>query len=162
MAESEVLKMKFTISSVILWPKKIGHSPRSVLFNDQSVNIITGASRTGKSALIPIIDYCLGSDKCTIPVDTIRSACWWFGVLFNMDGEQILLCRREPGDKATTGDMTNSFGTRSPTQASRLTPPPSRSPLRRASGRKPTSWTRSSAATLRLMAIITIIPLSPP
>ena len=97
--------MKFTISSVILWPKKIGHSPRSVLFNDQSVNIITGASRTGKSALIPIIDYCLGSDKCTIPVDTIRSACWWFGVLFNMDGEQILLCRREPGDKATTGDM---------------------------------------------------------
>lgn len=97
--------MKFTISSVILWPGKTGFSPRSVPFKDQSVNIITGASRTGKSALIPIIDYCLGSDKCTIPVDTIRNACSWFGVLFNMKGEQLLLCRREPGDKPSTGDM---------------------------------------------------------
>lgn len=97
--------MRFTIKSVILWSKKVGFSPRAVPFDDQSVNIITGASRTGKSALIPIIDYCLGSDKCTIPVDIIRNACSWFGVLFNMDGEQLLLCRREPGDKASTGDM---------------------------------------------------------
>ncbi|AOV99673.1 plasmid-related protein [Dehalococcoides mccartyi] len=97
--------MRFTINSVILWSKKVGVSPRAVPFEDQSVNIITGASRTGKSALIPIIDYCLGSDKCTIPVDIIRNACSWFGVLFDMDGEQLLLCRREPGDKASTGDM---------------------------------------------------------
>lgn len=97
--------MRFTINSVILWSKKVGFSPRAVPFDDQSVNIITGASRTGKSALIPIIDYCLGSDKCTIPVDIIRNACSWFGVLFDMDGEQLLLCRREPGDKASTGDM---------------------------------------------------------
>ena len=97
--------MRFTINSVILWPKKAGFSPRSVPFDSQSVNIITGASRTGKSALIPIIDYCLGSEKCTIPVDIIRNACSWFGVLFDMDGEQLLLCRREPGDKASTGDM---------------------------------------------------------
>lgn len=97
--------MRFTINSVILWPKKTEYSPRFVPFDNQAVNIITGASRTGKSALIPIIDYCLGSDKCTIPVDIIRNACSWFGVLFNMDGEQLLLCRREPGDKASTGDM---------------------------------------------------------
>jgi len=69
------------------------------------VNVITGASRTGKSALIPIIDYCLGSDKCTIPVDIIRNACSWFGVLFDLEREQLLLCRREPEDKASTGDM---------------------------------------------------------
>lgn len=97
--------MRFTINSVILWPKKAGFSPRFVPFDSQSVNIITGASRTGKSALIPIIDYCLGSEKCTIPVDIIRNACSWFGVLFDMDREQLLLCRREPGDKVSTGDM---------------------------------------------------------
>lgn len=97
--------MRFTINSVILWPKKAGFSPRSVPFDSQSVNIITGASRTGKSAIIPIIDYCLGSEKCTIPVDIIRNACSWFGVLFDMDREQLLLCRREPGDKVSTGDM---------------------------------------------------------
>ena len=97
--------MRFTIKSVILWPKKVEFAPRIIPFDRQSVNIITGASRTGKSALIPIIDYCLGSEKCTIPVDIIRNACSWFGVLFDMAGEQLLLCRREPGDKASTGDM---------------------------------------------------------
>lgn len=73
--------MKFTINSIILWPRNAEHSPRCLSFNSEAVNIITGASRTGKSALIPIIDYCLGSDKCTIPVDIIRDACSWFGVL---------------------------------------------------------------------------------
>lgn len=97
--------MKFAINSIILWPRKQEYSPRILSFKSGVVNIITGASRTGKSAIIPIIDYCLGSDKCTIPVDVIRNACSWFGVLFDMKGEQILLCRREPGDKASTGDM---------------------------------------------------------
>ena len=97
--------MKFAINSIILWPRKQEYSPRILSFKSGVVNIITGASRTGKSAIIPIIDYCLGSDKCTIPVDVIRNACSWFGVLFDMEGEQILLCRREPGDKASTGDM---------------------------------------------------------
>lgn len=45
------------------------------------------------------------SEKCTIPVDIIRNACSWFGVLFDMDREQLLLCRREPGDKVSAGDM---------------------------------------------------------
>jgi hypothetical protein len=97
--------MFFSINSVILWPKKKSLSPRVLPFENQVVNIITGASRTGKSALIPIVDYCLGSEKCTIPVDIIRNACAWFGVLFDMKDEQILLCRREPADRASTGDM---------------------------------------------------------
>ena len=97
--------MKFTIDSVILWPRKSGFTYRRVDFTPDKVNIITGASRTGKSAIIPIIDYCLGSTKCTIPVDTIRNACAWFGVLFSLDTEKMLLCRREPGSKAATGDM---------------------------------------------------------
>ena len=96
--------MNFTINSIILWPRNIEHSPRCLSFDSEAVNIITGASRTGKSALIPIIDYCLGSDKCAIPVDIIRDACSWFGVLFDMANEQMLLCRREPG-KGSTDDM---------------------------------------------------------
>lgn len=97
--------MKFSIDSVILWPRKNGFSHRKVDFTPDKINIITGASRTGKSAIIPIIDYCLGSEKCTIPVDTIRNACSWFGVLFNLGNEHMLLCRREPGNQIATGDM---------------------------------------------------------
>ena len=29
-----------------------------------AVNIITGASKTGKSALIDIVDYCYGAGEC--------------------------------------------------------------------------------------------------
>lgn len=97
--------MKFEIDKIILWSKKFDKTYREIKFYPNSINIITGASRTGKSAIIPIIDYCLGSDKCTIPVDTIRDACEWFGVLIKLKGEELLLCRREPGEKRTTVDM---------------------------------------------------------
>ncbi|MGJ8534879.1 MAG: DUF3732 domain-containing protein [Alphaproteobacteria bacterium] len=68
-------------------------------------NVITGASKTGKSAVIPIIDYCLGSSKCSIPVGTIRDACSWFGIVVETLEGQKLLARREPGDAKQTGDM---------------------------------------------------------
>lgn len=81
--------MKFCINSVVLWAKKANMKPRILTFEPKAVNIITGASRTGKSAIIPIVDYCLGSEKCTIPVSVIRDACSWFGVLFDLENEQI-------------------------------------------------------------------------
>jgi hypothetical protein len=34
---------------------------------EAGVNIVTGESKTGKSALVEIIDYCLCSSRCTIP-----------------------------------------------------------------------------------------------
>lgn len=97
--------MKFQIREIVLWPKKAGIAPRRVEFKPGMVNVITGASRTGKSAIIPIIDYCLGSENCAIPVMTIRDACEWFGVLVDVDGGQKLFARREPGKQKSTGDM---------------------------------------------------------
>ena len=97
--------MKFEIKSIILWPKKAYLEYRKIDFVPGKINMVTGASRTGKSAIIPIVDYCLGSDKCTIPVDIIRDACSWFGVLFSLDNEEILLCRKEPGKNKSTGSM---------------------------------------------------------
>lgn len=97
--------MFFQIKKIILWPKNKEFKPREVEFNLGEVNVITGASRTGKSAIIPIIDYCLGSDKCSIPVNTIRNACDWFGVIIQTEKGQMLLSRREPGSQKSTGDM---------------------------------------------------------
>ncbi|CAN7423921.1 hypothetical protein [Mesorhizobium caraganae] len=69
------------------------------------VNVITGASKTGKSAVIPIIDYCLASGKCSIPVGTIRKTCAWFGIVLDTLEGKKLLARREPGEAKQTGDM---------------------------------------------------------
>jgi hypothetical protein len=69
------------------------------------VNVISGASQTGKSAIIPIIDYCLGSDKCAIPVGRIRETTQWFGVVFETVEGQKLFARKEPGNQVQTEEM---------------------------------------------------------
>jgi hypothetical protein len=102
--------MHFQILKLILWPKN-GSEPRVVDFHPGMVNVISGSSKTGKSAVIPIIDYCLGSGKCSIPVGTIRTACAWFGLLIETLEGQKLLARREPGDARQTGDMYLAEGT---------------------------------------------------
>lgn len=88
--------MYFQLRKLILWPRHNGE-PRVVEFHPGVVNVISGASKTGKSAVIPIIDYCLASDKCAIPVGVIRENCSWFGVLIDTVEGQKLLARREPG-----------------------------------------------------------------
>lgn len=96
--------MYFQILSLILWPRTLDE-PRIVKFEKGVVNVISGSSKTGKSAVIPIIDYCLGADKCAIPVGVIRENCSWFGILVETLEGQKLLARREPGELQRTGDM---------------------------------------------------------
>lgn len=97
--------MYFQIQELILWPKKPGVAPRRIPFKLGKVNVITGASRTGKSAVTPIIDYCLGARTCAIPVKTIRDACAWFGILIKTAQGEKLLARKEPGNQQGTDDM---------------------------------------------------------
>ena len=97
--------MKFQIEKLILWPKKVKYNYKAIDFDTNSVNVITGDSRTGKSAIIPIIDYCLASGECYIPTQTIRNACSWFGIVVNLENSKVLLARREPGIQKSTSDM---------------------------------------------------------
>jgi hypothetical protein len=102
--------MRFQLRHLILWPRNERLEPRIVSFEPDRLNVITGASKTGKSAVIPIMDYCLASERCAIPVNTIRVACGWFGIVVDTDNGQLLLARREPGDQQSTGDMYMSEG----------------------------------------------------
>ncbi len=74
--------MTMQIKSIVLYNKS-GDIRRLNLRQGQ-VNIITGQSTTGKSALIEIIDYCLGQSKFLIPEGVIRDAVEWYGVIFKM------------------------------------------------------------------------------
>jgi len=40
---------------------------RDITFDLNAVNIITGPSGSGKSAICEIIDYCFGASECHIP-----------------------------------------------------------------------------------------------
>ncbi|CAB3974547.1 MULTISPECIES: DUF3732 domain-containing protein [Burkholderia] len=97
--------MKLQIIELILWPRKAGIAPQVVPFERNKANIITGASKTGKSSIIPIIDYCLASERCAIPVGVIRKAVAWFGIVVDTDEGLMLLARPEPGRQPTSTDM---------------------------------------------------------
>ena len=77
---------------------------RDVNFRLGSLNIVTGASKTGKSALLDIVDYCWGRDECTVPEGEIRKGVSWFGVLFENGGEGIFVARKNPGPAGRASD----------------------------------------------------------
>lgn len=97
--------MQFQIEKLILWPKNEKFEYKVIDFNTNTVNVITGDSRTGKSAIIPIIDYCLASGDCYIPTQTIRKACSWFGVVVKLEKGRALFARKEPGLQKSTSEM---------------------------------------------------------
>lgn len=97
--------MKAKISKIVLWPKRIGESPRVIKFKMAGVEVITGQSQTGKSSLISIVDYCLGGDKCSIPVGEIRDAVEWFGLVLKFPKSEMLVARRNPGLQSATNEM---------------------------------------------------------
>ena len=97
--------MTFQIKKLILWPKKEGKSVRTVDFALNKVNVITGDSRTGKSAIVPIIDYCLASSDCLIPRDIIRDNVAWYGLLVNLGGDKYTLFARKESDDDKPSDI---------------------------------------------------------
>src|ERR1043165_10250954 len=97
--------MILAILKVILWPKDTSLPPRIVEFEPGVINIITGESGSGKSTLTWIIDYCLGSEKCSIPVGLIRDVTGWFGLQLQLANTEMIVARRNPGDQQTTSDL---------------------------------------------------------
>lgn len=97
--------MKLSILKIILWPKDRTKKLRVIDFKDGCINVITGDSKTGKSSITWIVDYCLGSGKCAIPVGLIRSLVDWFGVYIRLSNTEILIARRNPGEKQSTNEI---------------------------------------------------------
>lgn len=64
------------------------------------VNIITGASQTGKSALSDIIDYCFGSGECHVAHGPLRLSVAWYGLRLQLASGEAFVARRCPPPKA--------------------------------------------------------------
>jgi thiol-disulfide isomerase/thioredoxin len=57
------------------------------------LNVVTGKSSTGKSALIEIFDYCFGSDENTIPKGVITNSASIYYVALAVNAQNILIAR---------------------------------------------------------------------
>src|SRR5215203_3301272 len=88
------------IKSIVLYGK--GDRKRVLDFNLGTVNIITGDSKTGKSVLIEIVDFCIGSGY-NVSSGVVNDSVYWFGILLALDEGEIFIARPNPSKKATVG-----------------------------------------------------------
>src|SRR5690554_4950120 len=71
---------------------------RDLPFNVDGLNVITGRSSTGKSALSEIIEYCMGRSSFNVPEGIIRDKVAWFAVIYQFEHEQVLVAKPTPAD----------------------------------------------------------------
>ncbi|WP_019677463.1 DUF3732 domain-containing protein [Arsukibacterium perlucidum] len=69
---------------------------RDLNFKVDGLNVITGRSSTGKSALSEIIEYCMGRSSFNVPEGIIRDKVAWFSVIYQFDREQVLIAKPTP------------------------------------------------------------------
>lgn len=82
--------MKSYIKSIIIFNK---NGEKRMVPLKQGVNIITGESQTGKSALVEIIDYCLCSTRCTIPKGKITEFSYLYALVMNIGDNTYVIAR---------------------------------------------------------------------
>ena len=91
---------------------------RALNFNTGAVNIITGRSATGKSAIISIIEYCLGRSNYNVPDSVYFDAVAWYAVLYELAESEILIAKPKPASGSQSqSEVFFKIGTD-------LTPPP--------------------------------------
>lgn len=82
--------MKPFLKNIIL----IGNDKeKRVLEFNQGLNIITGDSKTGKSAIIEIVDFCLFSKRSTIPVGVVKNFTEIFCSVFEFEKKLLIIAR---------------------------------------------------------------------
>ncbi|MBB6221310.1 DUF3732 domain-containing protein [Rhizobium leguminosarum] len=94
--------MKFYIESLQLW-LKTGHR-RFVTFLPNKVNVITGESHTGKTAILDIVDYCMFASKHRISESIINENVAWYGLRIHVNEKIYTLARRAPVGTAPSSD----------------------------------------------------------
>lgn len=93
--------MTMQIRSIIIYNRS--GATRELSFRPGAVNIITGRSLTGKSAIIDVIDYCMGRSTFNIPEGVIRDTVAWYAVIFKFgEGTEVLVAKPAPKESASS------------------------------------------------------------
>lgn len=87
--------MKFHIKKLYIWFGR-DIEPRTLEFENNKVNVITGSSSTGKSNIYSIIDYCLLSGNVNIVYPVINENAEWYGLEFSVNNKFFAIARKKP------------------------------------------------------------------
>lgn len=94
--------MKFYVESLHLW--LVNGRKRLIPFLPNKVNVITGDSHTGKTAILDIIDYCLFASRHRISESIINENVLWYGLRIHVNDKIYMLARRAPQGSATSDE----------------------------------------------------------
>lgn len=101
--------MNFNINKIVLWLKN--GKIREIEFKPNKVNIITGGSHTGKSAILEIIDYCFFSSKSRISESMINENVLWYGLIISINDKTYTIARKALIEGQVSPDyFFSSFG----------------------------------------------------
>lgn len=98
--------MRFYIDKLLLWLKD--GNLRTLKFQNDKINVITGNSKTGKTAILEIIDYCLCGSNETVVIsrEHIGENVAWYGIRFCINDKTYTIARGEISD---TGKFSNDY-----------------------------------------------------
>ncbi|NSY32252.1 DUF3732 domain-containing protein [Pseudoalteromonas sp. JC28] len=88
--------MKYSITKITLWMKGDCHYKRELEFKEDKVNVITGESNTGKTAILHIIDYCLFASRHKIAESKINENVAWYGIKLKINDKDYSIARKSP------------------------------------------------------------------
>ncbi len=102
--------MKFKIEKIILYSGD-GQDIKTVDLSKNRLNIITGDSKTGKTAILDIINYCLGGGF-KIPKKVIRDCVSYYALVISTNKNQFFIARPNPkkGMQSTSSGFRYSEG----------------------------------------------------
>jgi hypothetical protein len=101
--------MNFNINKIVLWLNN--GKIREIEFKPNKVNLITGGSHTGKSAILEIVDYCFFSSKSRISEDTINENILWYGINISVNDKNYTIARESLSEgKVSNNYYFSSFG----------------------------------------------------
>ncbi|MBC9785948.1 DUF3732 domain-containing protein [Heliobacterium chlorum] len=95
--------MKFVLEELVLWLKN--GKIRRLEFKNNKINVITGDSGTGKSAIINIIDYCFFASKANISEEKINENVSWYGLKFKINNKSFTIARGALTEKGKVSDL---------------------------------------------------------
>ncbi len=95
--------MNFYFKHIVLWMKN--GNCRTLDFEPGKINVITGGSNTGKSAILDIIDYCLFSSDVKISDSVINENVAWYGIVIGINDKLYTIARTS----LIAGKATNHY-----------------------------------------------------
>jgi hypothetical protein len=96
--------MKYCINKIILWMDDEDNYRRELKFEENKVNVITGESNTGKTAILHIIDYCYFASRHKIAESKINENVNWYGINLKINDKCFTIARKAPNKNRVSSE----------------------------------------------------------